>query len=83
MGLRRATAPTDSTAFAEVLTQALQRVARDKHLRVRHHEQPQPERSDSREPTAAEKATLERVARECSFGGERVERLPGNTGCHE
>lgn len=73
-------APTSPTAFAEALTKTLQTVARDKHLRVRHHEQPQPERSDSREPTADERAAFEHGARAVNFGVERVERLPGNIG---
>lgn len=75
-----AAAPTSPAAFADAVTQTLQIVARDKHLRVRHHEQPQPERSNNRQPTPDERAAFERGARAANFGIERVERLPGNIG---
>jgi C-terminal processing protease CtpA/Prc len=68
--------------FADRLTQALQEVTHDKHVRVRHSEAPVPVRQegDTDQPTAAELAMWRAHEEKRNYGVERVERLPGNIG---
>ena len=70
-------------AFARALTEHLQGVSKDKHLRVRWSARPLPQRPD-REPGPAEMTAMRerRRAEEArrNFGFERVERLSGNIG---
>ncbi|MBL8174710.1 MAG: S41 family peptidase [Bryobacterales bacterium] len=67
--------------FASRLTEHLQQVSKDKHLRVRHSYDPIPERSEARRPPTKEEVeeARQRMARD-NFGFERVERLAGNVG---
>lgn len=65
-------------AFATQVTEALQGVSHDKHLRVRvrPRERAQLERDDP----AAARARQAELARQRNYGFERVERLDGNIG---
>lgn len=69
----------DPSKFAERLTEDIQAVTRDKHIRVRYSEKPLPERTRG-EPSAEELAEFRRQAAARNFGVEKVERLPGNVG---
>ncbi len=71
---------TSARAFAEKLTNDLQAVSRDKHLRVRYSHQPIPERGQRREPSAEEIAEQQKQLSRMNYGFERIERLPGNVG---
>lgn len=66
---------TEVAAFAERLTQDLQSVTNDKHMRVR----PIPPDQPRDDPQAAMAAQRER-ARQQNYGFYRVERLDGNIG---
>src|SRR5687768_3687797 len=71
---------TSAKAFATKLTDDLQVVSKDKHLRVRYSHQPIPERGERREPTAEEKEQRKRDLTWMNHGFSKVERLPGNIG---
>jgi C-terminal processing protease CtpA/Prc len=71
---------TSARAFAEKLTNDLQAVSKDKHLRVRYSHQPIPERGERREPTAEEREEYRREMAWINSGFDKVERLPGNVG---
>ncbi|HLL76583.1 MAG TPA: S41 family peptidase [Pyrinomonadaceae bacterium] len=72
---------TSARAFAEKLTNDLQAVSKDKHLRVRYSHQPIPERQGGpREPTAEEREQHRREMAWMNSGFSKVERLPGNIG---
>lgn len=71
---------TSSREFAAKLTEDLQSVSRDKHLRVRYSHQPFPVRRERSEPTEAEKAEYESFMKRVNFGFEKIERMPGNIG---
>lgn len=72
---------TSSAAFARKLTEDLQAVSHDKHLRVRYSYEVVPEgQQRGGEPTAEERESYRRFARRINHGFERVERLPGNIG---
>ncbi|MGL4234272.1 MAG: S41 family peptidase [Casimicrobium sp.] len=71
---------TDPVAFAKKLTEDLQAVTNDKHLRVRYSATPIAERGDARQPSAEEIAAMKLNAERTNFGVERVERLPHNIG---
>lgn len=66
--------------FAKKLTEDLQSISKDKHLRVRYSVQPIPERQRRDEPTEAEKAEYKRFMSRLNFGFEKVERMQGNIG---
>jgi len=66
--------------FAQKLTNDLQSVSRDKHIRVRFSKNVIPVRKDREEPTAAERAEGENYMRRINFGFEKIERLQGNIG---
>src|SRR5262245_49738746 len=68
---------TSARAFAEALTQHLQEVSHDKHLRVIYSSDPIPDR---RVPSAEDRARAIADERRRNFGFERVERLDGNVG---
>ena len=67
-------------AFAETLTNHLQAVSKDKHLRVRYSHEPIPERGPRREPTAQQREERLRELGWMNHGFNKIERLPGNTG---
>jgi hypothetical protein len=69
----------DAIKFAERLTEDIQAVTHDKHIRVRYSEKPIPERVRG-EPSAEDQAEFRRQAAARNFGVERVERLPANIG---
>ncbi|MCC6408671.1 MAG: S41 family peptidase [Planctomycetes bacterium] len=72
-------------AFAKQLTDDLQAISHDKHLRVRYEETAQPpvptgEANEEREPSAEELAEFRAEAARNNFGFVKVERLEGNVG---
>jgi C-terminal processing protease CtpA/Prc len=71
---------TSAKAFAEKLTNNLQSVSHDKHMRVRFSERPIPVRENQREPTEAEKAEFSEMMKINNYGFEQVEWMPGNIG---
>lgn len=71
---------TSAEAFAKKLTDDLQGVSKDKHLRVRYSAQTIPVRKQNGEPSAEEKADYEIYMKRINFAFEKVERLPGNIG---
>ena len=71
---------TSAKELATKLTNDLQEVSHDKHLRVRYSNRAIPERGPRREPTAAEKEEQKRELTWMNHGFSKVERLPGNIG---
>jgi C-terminal processing protease CtpA/Prc len=71
---------TSSREFAKKLTDDLQAVSKDKHLRVRYSHQAIPERGPRREPTAEEREQRRRDLTWMNHGFGKVERLRGNIG---
>lgn len=71
---------TSGSAFARKLTEDLQAVSRDKHLRVRYSHEAIPEGQQRGEPTAEERENYRRFSQRINHGFERIERLPGNIG---
>jgi C-terminal processing protease CtpA/Prc len=71
---------TSSRAFADKLTQDLQAISKDKHLRVRFSAEPIPVRAERREPTEAEIKQRNQSMKRGNFGFDRAERLDGNIG---
>jgi len=74
---------TSSNAFASTLTDHLQAVSRDRHVRVRYRSEPVPDRSaggggGGPSPEQIEQMRAHGAAR--NFGFEKLERLPGNVG---
>jgi retinol-binding protein 3 len=71
---------TSAKEFARKLTEDLQAVSRDKHLRVRYSHRPLPENGGRREPSAEERERFAREMARINYGFEKVELLPGNVG---
>lgn len=71
---------TSAQAFAKKLTDDLQAISKDKHLRVRFSAQPIPIRVQRGEPTEAEREQNRWFTRRINYGFERVERMNGNIG---
>jgi hypothetical protein len=71
---------TSARQFAMTLTDHLQQVSRDKHLRVQYSAQPIPRRENRQEPTPEERERFAAAMRRNNFGFEKIERLPGNIG---
>jgi C-terminal processing protease CtpA/Prc len=71
---------TGSREFAARLTEDLQAVSKDKHLRVRFSYEKIPARQERREPSKEEIENFQRSARQINFGFEKIERLQGNIG---
>src|SRR4051794_38300301 len=75
---------SEGPAFADRLTQDLQAVSHDKHLRVRYSARPTPEENPQATPTEAEKQKQHEdylhQGKLMNWGFEKVERLPGNIG---
>ena len=71
---------TSAKQFATTLTNDLQAVSHDKHLRVRYSFEAIPERGERREPTAEEREQRKRDLAWMNHGFSKVERLRGNIG---
>src|SRR5215207_8222525 len=71
---------TSAKEFATTLTNDLQAVSKDKHLRVRYSHAAIPELGPRREPTAEEREQRRRELTRMNHGFSKVERLPGNIG---
>ncbi len=71
---------TSSREFAQKLTEDLQGVSRDKHLRVRFFYEKAPARQDRKESSKEEIENRFRSMREINYGFEKIERLQGNVG---
>lgn len=71
---------TSAATLARTLTEHLQAVSRDKHLRVRYSAQPIPVREERKEPSAEERESFRRFVTRVNHGFEKIERLRGNIG---
>jgi hypothetical protein len=71
---------TSAKKLAETLTDHLQAVSHDKHLRVRYSYDPVAEEKENDEPTPAEREQMRKLGAKINYGFEKVERLPGNIG---
>jgi len=71
---------TSAKQFVTTLTNDLQAVSHDKHLRVRYSYEAIPERGERREPTAEEREQRKRDLTWMNHGFSKVERLRGNIG---
>src|SRR5215212_757599 len=71
---------TSAQLFATTLTNDLQAVSNDKHLRVRYSHEAIAEGGERREPTAEEREQRRRDLTWMNHGFAKVERLPGNIG---
>jgi hypothetical protein len=70
-----------SNEFAMKLTDDLQAVSHDKHMRVRYRAEPIPkDDGEERGPTPEEIEAMRERGRSTNFGFEKVERLNGNVG---
>ncbi len=70
--------PADEQTLAAAVTEDLQSVNGDKHLRLLYHAEPLPERTPGDD--SAEYAAMAQWASQTSWGMARVEHLPGNVG---
>ncbi|MGH9942986.1 MAG: S41 family peptidase [Pyrinomonadaceae bacterium] len=81
MGRKEYEQITSAAELARTLTEHLQAVSRDKHLRVRHSAEKLPADEGRRSgPSAEERERFRQFANRVNHGFERVERLPGNVG---
>lgn len=71
---------TSAREFAKKLTEDLQSISRDKHLRVRYSHQPIPVRQQRAEPSAREREEYRRMLKLNNYGFVKVETLSGNIG---
>jgi len=71
---------TSAKQFATTLTNDLQAVSHDKHLRVRYSNEAIPERGPRQEPTAEEREQRKQDLTWMNHGFSKVERLRGNIG---
>jgi C-terminal processing protease CtpA/Prc len=71
---------TSSTEFAQKLTEDLQAVSRDKHLKVRFYYEKIPVRQTPRAPSKEEIENSLLSIKRLNYGFEKIERLPGNIG---
>jgi C-terminal processing protease CtpA/Prc len=71
---------TSGIAFAEVLTQDLQAISRDKHMRMRFSPDPIPDRKPDGPSTPAEMTRFRQQMKLWNAGVQKVERLDGNVG---
>lgn len=70
----------EGPAFATLLTQHLNEVCKDAHLRVRYSAEVLPERQNRSEPSKVEIEQARRQTQLANVGFEKVERLQGNIG---
>lgn len=73
-------AVASARAFAAKLTEDVQSVSKDKHLRVRYSHAAIPVRTQRDEPSAEERERMRWFTRRMNYGFERVERMNGNIG---
>jgi len=71
---------TSAQEFAKKLTDDLQSVSRDKHMRVRFSQKPIPIREKAEEETAEEKKETERMMKINNYGFVKIENMRGNIG---
>ncbi|HVE70313.1 MAG TPA: S41 family peptidase [Thermoanaerobaculia bacterium] len=71
---------TSARELAETLTRDFREVSKDKHLGVRHHSGPVPDRDPDASPSAAEVEAQKAFATTVNYGFEKAERLRGNIG---
>lgn len=71
---------TSAHKLSDLLTEHMQAVAKDKHLRIYYSEQPIPLQDKLGQPSAEQKAAKLAELKAMNFGVERVERLPHNIG---
>ena len=70
---------TSGEAFARNVTQIMQDLTKDSHLRLMYSAEPAPEQRGAK-PSPADLAQRQALLREENFGIDHVERLPGNIG---
>lgn len=71
---------TDGDSFATKLTENLQEVSHDKHLRVSYSPAKMPERPEGGSPSPEEVAQYRKQMERMNCGFEKVEHLSGNIG---
>ncbi len=71
---------TSAKDLARTLTEHLQAVSKDKHLRVSYSYDPLPPPKKRAEPTPEEREKMRAMMARRNFGFEKVERLAGNVG---
>jgi hypothetical protein len=71
---------TSAKTFVQMLTEHLQAVSNDKHLRVGYSHQALPPPGPRREPSPEERERARNSMRRTNFGFEKIERLLGNIG---
>ncbi|HEY0426673.1 MAG TPA: S41 family peptidase [Pyrinomonadaceae bacterium] len=71
---------TSAKDLAKKLTDDLQSVSHDKHLRVRYSYKPIPVREKKDEPSAEEVKEFDNYLKRINYGFEKVERMTGNIG---
>jgi hypothetical protein len=71
---------TSGNELAKLLTEHLQEVSRDKHLRVMCSAKPLPKRSEGKKPDPKERERARAFTKRLNAGFQKVERLPGNIG---
>ena len=71
---------TSARELSQKLTEHLQDVSHDKHLRVGYSAEVIPVPSNNEEPSAEEREKFLNYMRTINFGFEKIERMPGNVG---
>lgn len=71
---------TSAQEFTKKLTEDLQAISHDKHMRVRFSPRPIPVRKERGEPTEAEKKEYEKMLKMNNFAFVKVENMRGNIG---
>lgn len=71
---------TSAAELARTLTEHLQAVSHDKHLRVRYSAEAIPVRAEQKEPSAEERENFKRFTNRVNHGFEKLERMRGNIG---
>jgi retinol-binding protein 3 len=71
---------TDGSEFAAKLTEDLQAISKDKHLRVRFSPEVLPVKTENNQPSAEEEARYKENLKRINYGFDSVKRLDGNIG---